>query len=161
MSAFQDFGPLSERRRAEKQQKQRKRLMIAGASVSVVLILAVVAVATSLYNSKGVGSDDRPSLPKQLHSSAKFIKAMCSATDFKETCESSLSNALSGAETSSPKEIVRAAVSVIAGAAQRGFNHSERFVNSENPRVKSAIALCKSLFEQAYDELKMAVSRID
>ncbi|KAG0469550.1 hypothetical protein HPP92_016250 [Vanilla planifolia] len=166
MSAFQDFGPLSERRRAEKQQNQRKRLMVAGASVSVVLILAVVGVATSLYHSNkptlaAAGEDGHKPASNELHTSVKYIKTMCSATDFKEACESSLSKVVTGNKSSDPKEIVRAAVSVIASAAKKGFQHADGFVKSDNPRVKSAISLCKSLFDEANEELQLALSRID
>ncbi|KAG0469518.1 hypothetical protein HPP92_016218 [Vanilla planifolia] len=166
MSAFQDFGPLSERRRAEKQQNQRKRLMVTGASVSVVLILAVVGVATSLYHSNkptlaAAGEGGHKPASNELHTSVKYIKTMCSATDFKEACESSLSKVVTGNKSSDPKEIVRAAVSVIASAAKKGFQHADGFVKSDNPRVKSAISLCKSLFDEANEELQLALSRID
>lgn len=166
MSAFQDFAPLSDRRRAEKRQKQRKRLIIAGASASLILVLAVVGVAACLYRSKSLAESasdaaGEASPPKELRSAAKYIKTMCSATDFKDACESSLSGAVSGAESSGPKEIVRAAVSVAGGAAERGFNHSAGFIKSDDPRVKSAVALCESLLEQTADELKLALSRID
>ncbi|KAG0476192.1 hypothetical protein HPP92_013033 [Vanilla planifolia] len=176
MSAFQEFGPLSERRRAEKQQKQRKRLMIVGASVSVMLVVAVVGVATTLYDSKKPVADSggnhnrssssssssfSPSTSKALHASTKYIRNVCAVTDFKDACVTSLSKVVSDDKASNPKEIIRAAVSVIAGAAEKGFNHSDSFINSDNPRVKSAINLCKSLFDDAHDELKLALSRID
>ncbi|KAH0452636.1 hypothetical protein IEQ34_019935 [Dendrobium chrysotoxum] len=165
MSAFQDIGPLAERRRAEKQQKRHKRLMIAGASVSVMLVLAVVGVATSIYHSNKSDTLTSPAQShpssKEIHTSSKYIKAICSTTDFKNACETSLSKAVSGNKTTNPKAIIRAAISVIASASEFGFNHSESFKNSNKPRVKSAINLCRSLFDEAYDELKLALSHID
>ncbi|KAK8941754.1 putative pectinesterase/pectinesterase inhibitor 45 [Platanthera guangdongensis] len=161
-SAFQDFGPLSERRRAEKQQKQRKRFMIAGASISVILVLSVVGVATSVYHSRKSDNAGATASPaEELHTSSKFIKTICSPTDFKDVCESTLSKSAAGKNSASPKEIIYAAVSAISDAAQRGFNHSEIFIKSDNPRVKSAINLCRSLINDTYDELKLALSRID
>ncbi|KAK8931088.1 putative pectinesterase/pectinesterase inhibitor 45 [Platanthera zijinensis] len=161
-SAFQDFGPLSERRRAEKQQKQRKRFMIAGASISVILVLSVVGVATSVYHSRKSDNAGATASPvEELHTSSKFIKTICSPTDFKDVCESTLSKSTAGKNSASPKEIIYAAVSAITDAAQRGFNHSEIFIKSDNPRVKSAINLCRSLINETYDELKLALSRID
>ncbi|PKA61175.1 Putative pectinesterase/pectinesterase inhibitor 45 [Apostasia shenzhenica] len=90
-----------------------------------------------------------------------MIKTVCSAADFKDACETSLSKEVAGAKSPDPKDIIHAAVSVIVDAAGRGFNHSESFARSGNPRVKSAIAVCKSQFDEASDELKMAMARID
>ncbi|CAN6182383.1 unnamed protein product [Urochloa humidicola] len=51
-SAFGDFGPLTERRKAEKARQQKRRIMIAVGTVSIIAILIVIGAAAIAYSSK-------------------------------------------------------------------------------------------------------------
>ena len=52
-----DFGPLTERRRAEYARKQRGRIMIAAGTVSIIIILIVMGSAAVMYSGKKSSSD--------------------------------------------------------------------------------------------------------
>ncbi|ONM22115.1 amidase1 [Zea mays] len=56
-SAFGDFGPLTERRRAEKARQQRRRIMIAVGTVSIIAILIVIGWYAVMYSGKKSSSD--------------------------------------------------------------------------------------------------------
>ncbi|XP_010932334.1 putative pectinesterase/pectinesterase inhibitor 45 [Elaeis guineensis] len=160
MSAFQDFGPLSERRRAERQQKKRKRIMIAGASVSVILILAAVGVAAVMYQSKhhtGHNKSSSTSNNKDLQSTTRAIKLVCGAVDYKEACESRMAKAVN---TTSPKALIRASISIVVDEVAKAFNKSD-LIKSDDPMVQGAIEDCKELFRDSADELATALGNID
>lgn len=160
MSAFQDFGPLSERRRAERQQKKRKRLMIAGASVSVVLILAAVGVAAIIYQSKHGGEHSKGSSTSKntdLQSNSRAIKRICGAADYKEPCESLMAKVVN---TTSPKALIRASISIVVDEVAKAFNKSD-LIKSDDPMVQGAIQDCKELFQFSNDELATALGNID
>ncbi|WOL06516.1 pectinesterase-like [Canna indica] len=171
MSAFQDFGPLSERRRAERQQKRRKRLMIAGASVSVVLIVAAVGAAAVLYNKPKQDSDS--SKPSKSHggsssSSASAnakdyhansaIQALCEATDHQSACESSLKKYIK--PNSQPKELFRAAVTAVVDEVDKAFERTDS-IKTDDPSVKAAIDDCRELHGYAVDDLNNTLGAIN
>lgn len=184
-SAFGDFGPLTERRRAEKARQQQKRLMIAGGIVIIIII--IVCGVAFVYNGKsgkdkdGKGSsskkgsssskgksgsssggdDDEESsaAPMDLKAVSKTITILCKQTDFQVTCQESLSKA-ANASTTSPKDVVRTAVQVIGEAISQAFDRAD-LIMSNDPRVKAAVADCKEFFEYAKDELNRTLSGMD
>ncbi|XP_062199748.1 pectinesterase-like [Phragmites australis] len=179
-SAFGDFGPLTERRRAEKARQQRRRLMIAGGTVSIVIILIVMGGAAVMYSGKassddgdskkgsspakgksggGSGSGSAPSSQSDLKAVSKSIKAMCAQTDYKDACEKSIGKAANASATS-PKDIVRTAVEVIGGAVGQAFDRAD-LIMSNDPRVKAAVADCKEVYEDAKEDLNRTLKGID
>jgi pectinesterase inhibitor-like protein len=170
-TAFSDFGPLTERRRVERQRQQRRRVMLAAGAASVVLILIVMGGAAVAYNastqddSSSSSSSPSPSgggsgSGSNLISASKSVKMMCAQTDYRDACEKSLSKAAANASASSPKDIVRAAVAVIGDALGNAFNRSE-VIKSNDPRVKAAVADCKEIYQNAKDDLGRTLHGID
>ena len=51
-SAFGDFGPLTERRKAEKARQQRRRIMIAVGTVTIIILLIVMGSLAVTYSGK-------------------------------------------------------------------------------------------------------------
>lgn len=167
MSAFQDFSYLSDRRRAEREQC-RKRLMIAAGTILAVIVLAVCAVAAVAYSPKCTSStanstpsssskSDSGSANKEFHT-ASSIQVLCSATDYRATCESTLKAAANS--TSTPKDLVRAAVAVILKEADEAFKKSDT-IGTADPAVKSAVELCQKLHKYAVGELESTLDTID
>ncbi|CAL9777540.1 unnamed protein product [Musa acuminata subsp. burmannicoides] len=111
MPSLRGSSPMSERRRDEKRQTQTKRLMMAGATTSVILILEVVGVAA--VQCKSNQSTESSLSGSGSASTAQFrttsaIQAICTQTNYKSTCESTLKKYVN--ESSAPKDLVRAAV---------------------------------------------------
>ncbi|XP_062194562.1 pectinesterase-like [Phragmites australis] len=177
-SAFGDFGPLTERRRAEKARQQRRRLMIAGGTVSIVIILIVMGGAAVMYSGKassddgdykkgsspakgksGGGSGSSSSSQPDLKAVSKSIKVMCAQTDYQDACEKSIGKAANASATS-PKDIIRTAVEVIGNAVCQAFDRAD-LIMSNDPRVKAAVADCKEVYEDAKDDLNSTLKGID
>ncbi|PUZ70804.1 hypothetical protein GQ55_2G264500 [Panicum hallii var. hallii] len=188
-SAFGDFGPLTERRKAEKARQQRRRIMIAVGTVSIIILLIVMGAAAITYsgksssegkkssgskgsspskgNSGGGGSSssssssdsESESKPADLKAVSKSIKAMCSQTDYTDACETSIGKAANASATS-PTDIVRTAVEVIGDAIKQAFDRAD-LILSNDPRVKAAVADCKEIFSDAKDDLNRTVKGVD
>ncbi|KAG6511771.1 pectinesterase-like [Zingiber officinale] len=183
MSAFQDFSYLSERRRAERAQR-RKRMMIAAGSVSVILVVAVCAAAAVVYNSKSTtstatttansaspssssSSSHKSSSSSSSSSSSNSTKGfqvsnavqvLCSPTDNHTVCESTLKDVVNS--TSTPKDLVRAAVAVIVDEVGKAFAHSDA-IGTADPAVKSAVEVCQKLHKYEVAELNNTLNTID
>ncbi|KAL5206515.1 hypothetical protein ABZP36_034724 [Zizania latifolia] len=176
-SAFGDFGPLTERRRAENARRQRKRIMIAVGTVSIIIILIVMGGAALTYSGKSSDEEDgdsKGSSPAKAKPSgggggggshpdmrvvSKSIKVMCAQTDYKDACEKSIGKAVN-ASASSPKDLIRTAVDVIGGAICQAFDRAD-LIMSNDPRVKAAVADCKELFGDAKEDLNRTLKGID
>ncbi|XP_042409354.1 pectinesterase-like [Zingiber officinale] len=179
MSAFQEFGFVSERRRAEKAQRMRKRLMIAGAVASVVVILAVVAAVAVVYkpadgghgnslSSKHSGggsaalsssSSSSDSHKGDDHgSTSSVIQIICVSTDYKSACEASLKKSTNG--NSAPKEYVRAAISALVDEVNGAFASLDD-IKSDDPDVKVAVEQCREMHGYASGELNRTLGTID
>ncbi|KAF0899790.1 hypothetical protein E2562_024107 [Oryza meyeriana var. granulata] len=168
-TAFSDFGPLTERRRAERQRQQRRRFIVAAGGASVILIIIVMGGAAVAYNassgdggSSSSGSASGGGAQPSLRGVSKIIKAMCAQTDYRDACEKSLAKAAATNATpsSSPKDVVRASVAVIADAIAKAFDKPGAIV-SNDPRVKAAVADCKEIYENARDDLERTLGGID
>ncbi|KAJ4801800.1 Pectinesterase [Rhynchospora pubera] len=165
MSTFSDFGPLTERRRAELKQKQRKKMLVAGSSALVVLvvIIAGVAVIGRQPHNEGKGSsttssDDDATSTTQMHAISKSVETICAPTDYKDICVKSISKATNA--SSSPKDMIRAAVSVMGDELRNAFSVSD-LLKSEDPRVKQAVADCKEHYENVKGHIASTLEGID
>ncbi|KAG6468414.1 pectinesterase-like [Zingiber officinale] len=168
MSAFQDFSYLSERRRAEREQRRKR---ITAGSILAVTVLAVCAVAAVAYNPKSTSTStstanstpssssksDSGSPNKEFHTTSA-IQVLCSPTDYRATCESTLKGATNS--TSTPKDLVLAAVSVIVKEVDEAFKKSDT-IGTADPEVKSAVELCQKLHKYAVGELASTLGTID
>ncbi|KAE8777783.1 putative pectinesterase/pectinesterase inhibitor 28 [Hordeum vulgare] len=172
-SAFGDFGPLTERRKAEKARQVRKRIMIAGGTIAIILIVCGIAVmlngkhkeekagssskkgSSSKGKSGGGGSDDGG----DLKAVKKTITLMCQQVDYQGVCEESLTRCANASE-SSPMGVVRLAVRVIGEALAQAFDRTD-LILSDEPHVKAAIADCKEFFLYAKEELNRTLGGMD
>jgi pectinesterase inhibitor-like protein len=165
MSTFSDFGPLTERRRAELQQKKRKRMMLAGVSVFVVLVVIIAGVAVVTHqathgasnSSKAKPSNNAPATT-QMHAVSKSVEMICSPTDYKDVCVKSISKVTN--TSSSPKDVIKAAVAVIGEELGNAFSVSE-LLKSRDPRIKQAIADCKEHYENVKAHLASTLDGIN
>ncbi|KAK1308183.1 putative pectinesterase/pectinesterase inhibitor 21 [Acorus calamus] len=165
MSAFQDFGNLTERRKAGGQLRMKRRIMIASiTSFAVLLVCISAAVYAYHYNTSDNSSANGHHgsiTPKDLPESSKTIKLLCSSTDYKNACESSLSKAVNrtGSGISGTNDIIKLAVRVIVDEIGKAFNGSKA-IKSADPMVKGAIEDCMGLLKDAEDELQAALHNL-
>ncbi|XP_072991285.1 probable pectinesterase/pectinesterase inhibitor 13 [Typha latifolia] len=134
--------------------QRRKKIIVAGCSASLLLLLIVGTVA-SIY----IDSDDGTSLStRSMHSTSKSVKMICSSTDYRSTCESSLSKVISKNSTN-PKEVLTAAISVVVDEASRAFGQS-RLLKSNDSKVRTAMEDCMLLFDDVKYDLNRSLGSV-
>ncbi|KAL4613924.1 hypothetical protein ACB092_07G017500 [Castanea dentata] len=164
--AFQDFDHISERRKAEKQRKLRKKIII-GAIFFLVVALLVAAAAFVVVTHKswfGIGgskpSDQPQQSQKQVSRTAKIIKMMCNRTDYKDKCENTLNKAVkTNPDLSQPKDLLKSAISAVGDEVIKAMKTSTAF-KFNDPKEKAAFEDCKTLMQDAKEELDDSVSKI-
>ncbi|CAM8988541.1 unnamed protein product [Rhodiola kirilowii] len=85
--------------------KKKKMAVIGVSSIFLVAMVIAVTVGVSRNGSSGGSSDSSSSSSDSgISSSNKAVQALCQPTEYKQTCEESLS----GANSNDPKELIRA-----------------------------------------------------
>ncbi|KAG1342564.1 pectinesterase [Cocos nucifera] len=129
-------------------------MVIAGSSSILLLLLVVGTVATTMYQA----DDKSNSNSSTMYSTTKAVKALCVGTDYKQTCETSLTK-FSNSSTSDPKELLKAAVMALIDEASRSFSHSF-LLKSNDSRVQDAINDCWEMYQDSKEDLVKTLNRI-
>ncbi|XP_075517508.1 LOW QUALITY PROTEIN: putative pectinesterase/pectinesterase inhibitor 45 [Primulina tabacum] len=162
--AFQDFDQISLRRKQERQQKIKRRITIAIASSVGVLLLAAAAVCAVAYKNNldaGTGGhSESHSAPRQVVTADKAVKSVCAGTDYKQTCEDSLSKAVKDNATAQPKDILKAAFSVASDEIDKVIKQASG-LKFDSPLKKAAFDDCLVLLNDAKEELNSSISSIE
>lgn len=136
------------------EQKQRRKLVIAGSSAILLLLLVVGTVATTMYQ-----AEDKPNPnTTTMRSSSKAVKMICASTDYKQTCETSLTK-LANTSSPDPKEILKAAVTAVLDEISKSFSHSSLF-KSNDSRVRDAVNDCWEMYQDSKEDLVKTLNKI-
>ncbi|KAL9353532.1 hypothetical protein Peur_056212 [Populus x canadensis] len=136
----------------------KKKFAIIGVS-SIILVAMVVAVAVGIGGSPGDSKQE--SSPKgQISTTSKSIKAICQPTDYRETCEESLSKA--AGNTTDPSKLVQAGFKVTIEALQNAINRSTTLKElAKDPMASQALDNCRELMDDAIAELEHSFDLIE
>ncbi|XP_008783344.2 pectinesterase-like [Phoenix dactylifera] len=135
-------------------EKQRRKMVIAGSSAILLLLLVVGTVATTTYQ-----AEDKPNPnPSTMHSTSKAVKMLCASTDYKQTCETSLTK-LVNTSTPDPKELLKASVTAVINEISESFSHS-RLIKSNDSRVQDAINDCWEMYQDSKEDLVKTLDKI-
>ncbi|GER36119.1 plant invertase/pectin methylesterase inhibitor [Striga asiatica] len=162
--AFQDFDLISQRRQQERRNKIRRRIMIGVFSTVAILLIAATAVCAVVYqrNQSESGpahdhSKHSPTPPKPDPNVAqKAVKTVCSSTDYKKTCEDSLSKAVEHNPKAQPVDILRAAFSAASDEIDRAVKQAKD-LKFDGPFKKAAFEDCLVLLEDAKEDLNRSI----
>ncbi|XP_020273830.1 putative pectinesterase/pectinesterase inhibitor 45 [Asparagus officinalis] len=83
---------------------------------------------------------------------------ICTTTDYKSTCQKSLSKAVKSNDPD-PKELVKAAISVIFDAIGAAFNRTQQ-IKTTDAQISGAMEDCRELFNSSKDELHASLNTI-
>ncbi|KAL3508119.1 hypothetical protein ACH5RR_033501 [Cinchona calisaya] len=142
---------------------RKKKLAILGVS-SILLVAAVVgAVAYGLS-----GKDNNAEAPASagggrngpdVTTSSKAVQALCQHTDYKETCEESLSKAKN---SSDPKELVKVAFQATVDNLSQVIKDSSLLKDAaKDPRTSQALETCKYVLNTSIDDFQRCFDKVD
>ncbi|XP_041013121.1 probable pectinesterase/pectinesterase inhibitor 21 [Juglans microcarpa x Juglans regia] len=138
-------------------QKKNKKYAIIGVS-SLLLVAMVAAVAVGATRNKADGSSKSDG-NGEVSTSMKAVKAICQPTDYKETCEKSLSSA--AGNVTDPKELIKIGFHVTVQEIHAAITNSTTLKNlAKDPRASQALENCKELLDYAVDDLQESFDKI-
>ncbi|XWS14111.1 hypothetical protein CRYUN_Cryun36dG0095100 [Craigia yunnanensis] len=123
---------------------------------SVFLVAMVVAVAVGVNRNRS-GSGDGAAPTGEISTSTKAIKAICQPTDYRESCEKSLSTA----NTTDPKELIRVGFQAAISEIEKVIANSTTVKEvAKDPMARQALENCHELMDYAIDDLKNSFNQL-
>ncbi|XP_043711442.1 putative pectinesterase/pectinesterase inhibitor 28 [Telopea speciosissima] len=138
--------------------KKKRVTLIAVSSLVLVAMVVGAAVGVNKYNSSP-SETPTTATTTEISSNMKSIKAICEPTDFKKTCEDSLSSA--AGNTTDPKELVKVAFQVTTEHIKQALNKSEVLHQLEKDNFTAqALENCKELMDYAIYDLNRSFEEL-
>ncbi|ESQ32374.1 hypothetical protein EUTSA_v10003919mg [Eutrema salsugineum] len=132
---------------------KKKKGIIAGA-ISALLVVMVVSVAVIV--SKDCKASDK------IKTTTKAVQAVCSPTDFKDTCVNSLMEA--SPNSTEPLDLIKLSFDVTIRSIKDGIKRSSTELKAKaakDEETKGALELCENLMNDATDDLKKCFDNFD
>ncbi|RCV11789.1 hypothetical protein SETIT_2G214500v2 [Setaria italica] len=167
-SAFGDFGPLTERRKAEKARQQRRRIMIAVGTVSIVVVLIVAGSFAVMYSGKSSseGHSKSSSGSKGSSSPAKGKSSGGGSHSASPSSSDSDSGSDSGSSDSQP-DLKAVSKSIKAMCSQTDYTDAcekslgkAATANATSPKdiVRAAVEVIGDAIGQAFERADLIMS---
>ncbi|KZV43996.1 hypothetical protein F511_26512 [Dorcoceras hygrometricum] len=154
INSFKGYGKVDELEQQAFKKKTRKRLIIISIS-SVLLIAMIVGVVagTVIHSKSKSGADDVPS----TSTSAAAIKAVCSVTEYPNSCYSSLESS----NSTDPQKIFAFSLTVVKNSLETASTFTSDYMNKmDDPVVKEALNVCATVLGDAADSLDDCISSV-
>ncbi|KAG6396332.1 hypothetical protein SASPL_142480 [Salvia splendens] len=133
-----------------------KRKGLIAACLSTLLVIAVIVAIVTTTGGEGGISHSLGST--NVDSTTKSVAAICSTTQYQETCHASLE----GANTTDPKKLIETAINVAVEKVSNALRQSSLMKEAaEDPMTRQAFDVCRDVLENAVDDLKRSVEQID
>ncbi|XP_030972795.1 pectinesterase 3-like [Quercus lobata] len=163
IKSFKGYGKVDEIEEQAFKKKTRKRLIIVIISSIVLLALVIGVVAGTIIHKRNSSSSPSSNpVPATEVTPAASLKAVCSVTQYPNSCFSSISS-LETANTTDPKVLFKLSLHVAINELSKLANNipSKLTAITNDPKVKEALIICQGLFEDAVDRLNDSISSME
>ncbi|XP_023916685.1 probable pectinesterase/pectinesterase inhibitor 21 [Quercus suber] len=139
--------------------QKKKKIAIIGVS-SVLLVAMVAAVAVGVTRNHGSSkTNGNANNGGDVSTSNKAIQTLCQPTDYRETCEKTLTSA--AGNTSDYKALIKAGFQVGVEELNKAIANSTTLRElAKDSRTNQALENCKELIEYAIDDLQESFEKI-
>ncbi|KAK8931415.1 Pectinesterase 4 [Platanthera zijinensis] len=134
---------------------------VIGGFSAILLVAAVIGVVALVTRSpSGGGASNYSPAAAELTTTSKSVSALCAPTVYKDACASTLTGAIN--DSSTPGDIIRAAVNVITGEVQIAYRKTLDLSSQANGSIDvDGFAFCKQLLGDAGDQLGAVIAEAD
>lgn len=163
IKSFKGYGKVDEIEEQAFKKKTRKRLIIVIISSIVLLALVIGVVAGTIIHKRNSSSSPSSNpVPATEVTPAASLKAVCSVTQYPNSCFSSISS-LETANTTDPEVLFKLSLHVAINELSKLANNipSKLTAITNDPKVKEALTVCQGLFEDAVDRLNDSISSME
>lgn len=156
--SFKGYGKVDELEQQAFRRKTRKRvvtLIISSIVLAAVIIGAVIGVVVK-KNKNDSSSDNTPAT--QLTPAAS-LKAVCSVTQYPDSCFSSISSIDASNVTTDPEILFKLSLQVAMKELEKLQNYPSKLKQqTKDPQVIKALVVCEALFGDALDHVNESLS---
>ncbi|KAK6118732.1 hypothetical protein DH2020_047537 [Rehmannia glutinosa] len=153
MKSFKGYGKVDEHDEAAFRRKTRKRFIILSVSLVLLVALIVGVVAGTLVHRKNKSGSGEVS-----RSPAAAISSICSVTQYRDSCITSLTSS----NSSDPERIFKFSLMVVMDSLEKIANFPNEYMNkTDDPLVKEALKVCGAVLNDAVDSLNDTVSAMN
>ncbi|PSS18148.1 Pectinesterase [Actinidia chinensis var. chinensis] len=158
INSFKGYGKVDPIEEKAFRRKTRKRLIILIAS-SVVLVAAVIgAVVGTVLHTRNSNSKEVPSTPT---TPAASLKAVCSVTEYPDSCYSSIQTLEAANATTDPEEIFKLSLRVVSNELSKVSPFFQTLMSkTDNEKEKAALGICETMIDDASDRLNDSISSV-
>ncbi|CAN0855700.1 Probable pectinesterase/pectinesterase inhibitor 21 [Linum grandiflorum] len=135
-----------------------KKMVITGIS-SILLVAMVIAVTVGVNQNPGEDETQDTSTSNQISTTSKAAMVLCSPSQYKQTCEASISKAAEN--NTDPRKIVETGFEVAVISLKEAMKNSTALREAaEDPRAKRALEICEDLMETAINDLRRSMHEL-
>ncbi|XXG53371.1 hypothetical protein AAC387_Pa03g1469 [Persea americana] len=154
INSFKGYGKVNEAEELAFRKKTRRRVTIITISIVLLAIIVVGAVIGTVIHKRNKSSNQ----DNTSTSSADSIQAICSVTQYKESCSSSLA-AIQSSDKRDPEELFRLSLKIAMNELSNISTVPDSLAARANDaRVRAALNDCKVLFDSAIGQLNDSLS---
>lgn len=138
---------------------KKKKCIIAGV-ITALLVIMVVAVA--IITSRNTSHNSDKIAPVQIKTTTNAVEAVCSPTDYKETCVNSLMKA--SPDSTQPLDLIKLGFNVTIRSIKDSIKKASGELKAKaanDKETKGALELCEKLMNDATDDLKKCLDNFD
>lgn len=160
VQSFRGYGKVDEAEDRTHRRRTCRRTIIICVS-SLLLIAAVVAITVGVFLSKH-DDGDSGSAPAAEMTPSSSIKAVCSVTQYPDSCFSSISRYQLHSKTIDPEEIFKISLLVAVEGLVGLVNYTDGLVGQvSDPLEHSALLVCQEVLADAVDTLNQSISAMN
>ncbi|KAG6428807.1 hypothetical protein SASPL_106844 [Salvia splendens] len=149
VKSFKGYGKVDERDDTEFRRKTRNRLIILAIS-AILLIGLITGIVAGILSHRKNNSGESPA------TTSAALKSLCSATEYPESCVTSLRSS----NSSDPQTIFRYSLSVAAEALAKASDFATEYVRkheSLGASARQALQVCSAVLGDAADSLSETI----
>ncbi|CAH9130234.1 unnamed protein product [Cuscuta epithymum] len=158
--AYENVDPRKEDARRRKQ-KQRKTAIIIIVGVFIGLGVIAGAIAGVVIHATRNSDSSGDAAKKAPASASAVVKALCSVTQHKDSCVSSLTQVAGEAKTADPKRLFAVSLKVVGDSLTKLASKPAEWETGVNDSsTKMAFQVCREVFNDAIDRLQDSISSV-
>ncbi|KAM7480664.1 hypothetical protein LguiA_028877 [Lonicera macranthoides] len=159
MKSFKGYGKVDELEEQAFRRKTRKRFIILGLSTIVLVAIIIGTVTGTVIHKRN--SNDSDDVPSSRMSPAASIKAVCSSTEYPDSCFTSISS-MEASNTTDPEDLFKLSLIVAMNSLQKLSSLPETLKNrTDDEQVKAALDVCNTVFEDAIEMLNDSINSME
>nr|XP_043623835.1 pectinesterase 1-like [Erigeron canadensis] len=161
IKSFKGYGKVDPAEEQAFRRKTRKRLTILIVSVVLLVTVIIGAVAGTLIHKRNNSDKDQNVPNSSQMSSAQSIKAVCSQTQYPDSCYTSISE-LNKSNTTDPEELLKLSLQAVFKSLTNLSTLPDSFMDiATDKTVKRALDVCRDMLDDAIDYVRDSMSSMD